>query len=136
MRTSDGSLHHADSMICAHRKYPFGTKLKVTNPANGKVVVVKVTDRGPFAKGRIIDLSYGAAQKLGILSQGVAMVIVEPYVEPNTIPYRVEEKVELPEMDYEVTQPDGKVFGKEAGETEKKTHNDTKTAAKTTKSNK
>lgn len=53
-RTSSGERVHHDSLTCAHRTYPFGTKLKVTNPANGKSVIVKVTDRGPFARGRIM----------------------------------------------------------------------------------
>ena len=75
--TSSGIRLHHDSMTCAHRTYPFGTILKVTNPANGKTVKVKVIDRGPFIKGRVIDLSWGAAKALGMLSQGIAIVIVE-----------------------------------------------------------
>ncbi|WP_373277774.1 septal ring lytic transglycosylase RlpA family protein [Segatella baroniae] len=71
-RTASGERMHHDSMTCAHRTHPFGTMLKVTNPANGKEVIVKVTDRGPFSRGRIIDLSWGAAKALGILDRGVA----------------------------------------------------------------
>ena len=78
-RTSDGSRLHHDSLTCAHRTYPFGTLLKVTNLSNGKDVIVKVTDRGPYGHGRIIDLSYRAAQEIGMLAQGVAMVEVELY---------------------------------------------------------
>ena len=59
-RTASGERLHHDSLTCAHRTYPFGTLLKVTNPANGKVVIVRVTDRGPYVKGRIIDLSVRA----------------------------------------------------------------------------
>ena len=66
-RTASGELHHADSLVCAHMKHPFGTLLRVYNPANGKEVVVKVTDRGPFRKGFIVDLSYRAAQERGII---------------------------------------------------------------------
>lgn len=77
--TSSGDRLHHDSLTCAHRTYPFGTKLKVTNPANGKFVVVTVTDRGPYGKGKIIDLTYRAAKEIGILSKGVASVIVEEY---------------------------------------------------------
>mgnify|MGYP000982628883 FL=1 len=55
-RTSSGERLHHDSMTCAHRTYPFGTKLKVTNPSTGKIVFVRVTDRGPYGRGRIIDL--------------------------------------------------------------------------------
>ena len=76
-RTANGERHHHDSLVCAHRTHPFGTLLKVTNPANDSVVVVRVNDRGPFGRGRIIDLSWRAAQKLGILSQGIANVEVE-----------------------------------------------------------
>ena len=53
--------------------------MKVTNPQNQKEVVVKVNDRGPFVKGRIIDLSYAAAKKIGILKSGVAMVEIAPH---------------------------------------------------------
>jgi len=73
-RTSDGSIYHRDSMTCAHRTLPFGTLLKVRNVRTGKEVVVKVNDRGPFCKGRIVDLSYAAARELGIISSGVANV--------------------------------------------------------------
>lgn len=75
MTASGEKLHH-DSMTCAHRTHPFGTILHVKNPANGREVVVRVTDRGPFGRGRIIDLSWGAAKELGILSQGIAQVEV------------------------------------------------------------
>lgn len=75
--TSDGSVYHRDSMTCAHRTLPFGTVLKVTNKKNGKVVVVRVNDRGPYVRGRVIDLSYAAAKHLGMLNQGVAAVKIE-----------------------------------------------------------
>ena len=101
-RTASGELLHHDSLTCAHRTYPFGSKLRVINPTNGKDVIVRVTDRGPFARGRIIDLSWGAASVLGILSQGVANVIVEP-VEIAQIPYRPKDKIELPEIDFDVS---------------------------------
>jgi len=107
-RMSSGLRYHRDSMFCAHKKHPFGTLLKVTNPKNGKSVVVKVTDRGPFGHGRIIDLSYGAAKKLGILSAGVAMVVVSVYRENKGIPFKPYDYIdELPELDYEVTEDDG-----------------------------
>jgi rare lipoprotein A len=77
MTASGDRLHH-DSLTCAHRSYPFGTLLQVTNPSNGRMIVVRVNDRGPFVRGRIIDLSWAAAKVLGILSTGVANVIVEP----------------------------------------------------------
>lgn len=77
-RTSDGSTYHKDSLTCAHRTLPFGTLLKVTNKNNGKEVVVRVTDRGPFHSGRVVDLSMAAARELGMVNQGVAFVKVEP----------------------------------------------------------
>jgi rare lipoprotein A len=87
-RTASGERLHHDSLTCAHRTYPFGTLLKVTNLANNQEVVVKVTDRGPFVRGRIIDLSYAAAQQLGMLAQGIGIVKVER-IEGLKPPYRM-----------------------------------------------
>ncbi|MGN0221367.1 MAG: septal ring lytic transglycosylase RlpA family protein [Prevotella sp.] len=103
-RTSSGERLHHDSLTCAHRTFPFGTKLKVTDPNTKKWVVVRVTDRGPFKRGRIIDLSWRAAKELGILSQGVAMVIVEP-VDTTIVPFKPMENLGLPELDFENTIP-------------------------------
>ena len=75
-RTANGERMHHDSLTCAHRTYPFGTLLRVTNPANGKQVIVRVTDRGPYVKGRIIDLSARAAREIGILAQGIDRGVV------------------------------------------------------------
>ena len=97
-RTANGERMHHDSLTCAHRTYPFGTLLRVTNPANGKQVIVRVTDRGPYVKGRIIDLSARAAREIGILAQGIAPVIVERYSSP-VIPFKPEENIDLPEME-------------------------------------
>lgn len=85
-RTSDGSRYHKDSLTCAHRTLPFGTLLKVTNTKNGKDVIVRVTDRGPFVRGRVVDLSMAAAKELGMVAMGVAPVEVEKvgHVEDNT----------------------------------------------------
>jgi rare lipoprotein A len=76
-RTSDGSVYHRDSLTCAHRTLPFGTLLKVRNKNNGREVVVKVTDRGPFRRGGIVDLSYAAAKEIGMVGSGVVPVEVE-----------------------------------------------------------
>ncbi len=103
-RTASGQRLHHDSLTCAHRFYPFGTHLKVTNLGNGKSVIVKVIDRGPFGRGRIIDLSWAAAKQIGMLSQGVASVKVE-MVENPVIPYRPEE-ILLPKVDFEVAESD------------------------------
>lgn len=97
-QTASGERLHHDSLTCAHRTYPFGTMLKVTNPANGKEVIVRVTDRGPYVKGRIIDLSVRAARELGIISQGIAPVVVERY-DPTAVPFRPEDIIDLPEFD-------------------------------------
>ena len=101
-RTSSGERLHHDSLTCAHRTYPFGTMLKVTNERNGKEVTVRVIDRGPHSRGRIIDLSHAAARKLGIIDQGVAVVRVER-IQNNTVPFRPEPE-DLPEIDFEVTE--------------------------------
>lgn len=97
-KTANGERLHHDSLTCAHKTYPFGTLLKVTNPANGLSVIVKVTDRGPYVKGRVVDLSVRAAKEIGILSQGIAPVIVEHYSQA-TIPFKPEDIVDLPELD-------------------------------------
>ena len=77
-RTSSGERLRHNDFTCAHRTHPFGTKLRVKNLNNGKEVVVRVNDRGPFGRGRIVDLSWGAAKALGMLSQGVVAVEVTP----------------------------------------------------------
>ena len=66
-KTASGERLYNDSLVCAHKTHKFGTLLLVKNPANGKECVVKVIDRGPYVKGRIIDLSIRAARELGIL---------------------------------------------------------------------
>lgn len=102
-RTSSGERLNNDSLVCAHRTYPFGTLLKVTNLVNDRWTIVRVIDRGPFSRGRIIDLSYAAAKELGMLSQGVASVLVEP-ADKVVIPFRVERKNLLPEIDFEINE--------------------------------
>lgn len=76
-KTASGERMNPNEMTCAHKTLPFGTKLKVTNKNNGKSVVVKVNDRGPFGKGRIVDLSWGAAKLLNMLKAGVVPVVIE-----------------------------------------------------------
>jgi rare lipoprotein A len=72
--TANGERFDPDALTCAHPKLPFDTKLEVTNLENGKRVVVRVNDRGPFAKDRVIDLSKEAAKRLGFLDKGTARV--------------------------------------------------------------
>jgi rare lipoprotein A len=74
-RTANGE--RVGAMTAAHRSLPFGTHLRVTNLRNHRSVVVRVNDRGPFVRGRIVDVSLGAANVLGMRQQGVAMVRVE-----------------------------------------------------------
>lgn len=76
-RTADGSRFNTHSFTAAHKTLPFGSIVRVTNIRNGKICLVKITDRGPFVHGRIIDLSRAAAKEVGILSSGVSRVKVE-----------------------------------------------------------
>lgn len=75
--TSSGEIYDMYQLTCAHNTLPLGTTVMVTNLENGKSVELKVNDRGPFVKERIIDLSYAAAQILGIYERGTALVKVE-----------------------------------------------------------
>lgn len=99
-RTSSGERLHHDSLTCAHRTHPYGSMLKVTNPSTGKSVIVRVIDRGPFKRGRIIDLSWAAAKEIGMLSQGIATVIVER-ADNVIIPYKPEPEDNFLEFDFE-----------------------------------
>jgi rare lipoprotein A len=76
-RVASGGRFNPNAMTAAHRTLPFGTKVRVTNKRNGKSVVVTINDRGPFIRGRIIDLSKGAAGVIGMHKSGVAPVSVE-----------------------------------------------------------
>lgn len=75
-RTSSGELYNMNAMTAAHRTLPIPTYVQVTNLRNGRKVIVKVNDRGPFVRNRIIDLSYVAAVKLGITAKGTGLVEV------------------------------------------------------------
>ena len=76
-RTASGEIFNKNAMTAAHRSLPFGTQIKVTNLRNGKSVIVKVNDRGPHVRGRIVDLSLGAAKKIGLVHSGTARVRLE-----------------------------------------------------------
>ena len=71
-RTASGETFNANAMTAAHRTLPFGTRVRVANKRTGRSVVVRINDRGPYAHGRIIDLSQAAAQAIGV--SGVAQV--------------------------------------------------------------
>ena len=73
-RTANGERFYPYGFTAAHRKFPFGTWLKVTNLSNKRYVIVRVNDRGPFVRGRILDVSYGAAKELGMVGRGVTRI--------------------------------------------------------------
>lgn len=75
-KTASGEIFDQNKFTAAHRTYPFGTIVRVTNKANGKSVQVRINDRGPFVKGRIIDLSLAAAQAIDMVRSGTANVTV------------------------------------------------------------
>ncbi|MEO0419854.1 MAG: septal ring lytic transglycosylase RlpA family protein [Pseudomonadota bacterium] len=72
--TANGERFNMNAMTAAHKTLPFGTHVRVTNPSNGRSVTVRINDRGPFIRGRTIDLSRAAATKLGMISRGHARV--------------------------------------------------------------
>jgi rare lipoprotein A len=75
--TASGQPFNPNGFTAAHRYYPFGTRLRVTNPKTGKVIVVRINDRGPFIKGRELDLSKGSAIALGFFHSGTAKLLIE-----------------------------------------------------------
>ncbi len=77
-KTASGEDMDGDALTAAHRTLPLGTRVRVANLDNGRAVVVRINDRGPFAKDRIIDLSKAAAARLGMIADGVANVAVTP----------------------------------------------------------
>lgn len=102
-RMANGEIYHRDSMTCAHLKFPFGTILKVRNPLNDRTVYVRVTDRGPYSKRFVIDLSRAAARELDIITAGFTMVEITPF-HPTIIPYNIVDSLpEIPELDLQYT---------------------------------
>ena len=75
--TASGEPFDMGALTAAHRSLPFGTQVRVTNEANGESVVVRINDRGPFHGNRVIDLSRGAAEEIGLVSAGVGQVRME-----------------------------------------------------------
>ncbi len=75
-RTASGERMNASALAAAHRSLPFGTQVRVENLSNGRSVVVRINDRGPFTGGRVIDLTQGAAERIGMIRSGVARVKV------------------------------------------------------------
>ena len=76
-RTANGEIFNMYKVSAAHKSYPLGTKVRVTNLENGKSLKLVINDRGPFVRGRIIDLSYKAARKLGFVNQGTVKVRID-----------------------------------------------------------
>ncbi|MEE9162932.1 MAG: septal ring lytic transglycosylase RlpA family protein [Candidatus Neomarinimicrobiota bacterium] len=75
--TANGEVYDMYGLTAAHRTLPLNTIIRVTNAANGKSLIVRINDRGPYIQGRMLDLSYGAALKLGFVSRGTTRVRVE-----------------------------------------------------------
>jgi|tagenome__1003787_1003787.scaffolds.fasta_scaffold20845820_3 rare lipoprotein A len=73
-RAANGETFNMNAMTAAHRSLPFGTRLQVTNMKNGRSVVVRISDRGPFIRNRVLDVSYGAAKALDMVQAGTAKV--------------------------------------------------------------
>lgn len=82
-KTASGQVYNKNRLSAAHKTLPLGSKVKVTDTKTGRSIVVKVNDRGPFVKGRIIDLSRAAARKLGIVKRGIARVEVQVLSTPR-----------------------------------------------------
>jgi rare lipoprotein A len=87
-RTASGERFDQEALTAAHRSLPLGRRARVTNLENGRSVIITVTDRGPFVRGRIIDLSRGAARRLGFLRAGTARVRVTPMDSEEAAPSR------------------------------------------------
>lgn len=82
-RTANGELYDMYLLTAAHRTMPLPSYVRVTNLTNRRSVILRVNDRGPFIPGRILDLSLGAAQQLGMVRQGLASVRIEPAEPPQ-----------------------------------------------------
>lgn len=72
--TANGEKFNPRALTAAHKSLPFGTRLRVTNVATGRSVTVRINDRGPYVRGRVVDVSYSAAESLGIVGKGIAKV--------------------------------------------------------------
>lgn len=93
-KTASGELYRKEAFVCAHKTYPFGTMLRVVNKKNGKSVIVRVIDRGPHKKNRIVDLSYVAAEEIDMVGCGLVSVEVSVYEKPEPIL----KKITIPEV--------------------------------------
>jgi rare lipoprotein A len=76
-KTANGEIFRKNKLTAAHRYLEFGTKIRVINPENNESVIVEINDRGPYSKGKILDLSENAAKKIGLYEKGTALVHIE-----------------------------------------------------------
>ncbi|TNF91871.1 MAG: septal ring lytic transglycosylase RlpA family protein [Gammaproteobacteria bacterium] len=106
-RTSSGEIYNMHAMTAAHKSLPLPTYAQVTNLKTGKQIVVRINDRGPFHEGRIIDLSYAAAHKLGTASNGTGLVEVRA-IDPLT--WDTERKQSRHVASTKVVNPDAKIY--------------------------
>jgi rare lipoprotein A len=81
--TASGQPFNMEDMTCAHRQLPLGTEIRVTNLLNGRKLVLEVTDRGPWVGNRVLDVSMGAAKRLGFMSQGLTPVRIQVLTYPH-----------------------------------------------------
>ncbi|MFN8354366.1 MAG: septal ring lytic transglycosylase RlpA family protein [Spirosomataceae bacterium] len=104
--TSAGEVFHNDDYMAAHRTLPFGTLIEITNLANKQTAIVRVNDRGPFAKDRLVDISQAAARDLGMMGAGVADVKIKVLMIPRE-DGSIETKVagELPKIELKTYAP-------------------------------
>ena len=86
--TANGEVFDTNAMTAAHRSLPFGTRLRVTRTDNGQSVTVRINDRGPYIDGRVVDLSYAAAAKLGMVETGLADVRLSVVHWPKPRPHK------------------------------------------------
>jgi rare lipoprotein A len=84
-RSASGEIYNQNAMTAAHKSLPFGTAVQVTNLDNGRSVVVRINDRGPYIGGRVIDLSAAAARVLGLMQTGIAPVQLEVLNDPQRV---------------------------------------------------
>lgn len=108
-KTASGERYQHYAMTAAHRYLPFGTKVQVTDRATGKSIVVKINDRGPFHGNRILDLSGGAANKLGIVKQGVCDIELKVLSIPDPKPKKDVQPVSRIDDSYQA-RPRQKLF--------------------------
>ena len=93
--TANGEKYDQFAMTAAHKKLPFNTKLRVTNLENGKSIFVRINDRGPYKRGRVIDLSKKGAIELGFLNSGVTRVVIEEVAEKEDQRLKIEDKRQI-----------------------------------------